>query len=101
MNRYAPTAAPTPKSSSISTTSRCTPDGVYFGDKKPNDACEYTDGTVKGNWATEWQDSHTKGVDWYECESAHSQPLNANRKAYAAGGSGPGLRDGSEEEMLV
>ncbi len=60
------------------------PDGVYFGDKKPNDACEYTDGTVKGNWATEWQDSHTKGVDWYECESAHSQPLNANRKAYAA-----------------
>jgi len=23
-------------------------------------------------------------VDWYRCGSAHSQPLNANRKAYAA-----------------
>ena len=22
--------------------------------------------------------------DWYSCSSAHSQPLNANRKAYAA-----------------
>jgi len=37
-----------------------------------------------GNWATEWQDSHTEGVDWYNCPSAHSQPLNANHKAYAA-----------------
>lgn len=25
-----------------------------------------------------------KGVDWYRCGSAHSQPLDANRKAYAA-----------------
>jgi hypothetical protein len=25
-----------------------------------------------------------EGVDWYNCDSAHSQPLNANRKAYAA-----------------
>jgi hypothetical protein len=23
-------------------------------------------------------------VDWYECGAAHTQPLNANRKAYAA-----------------
>ena len=23
-------------------------------------------------------------VDWYKCSSAHSQPLNANLKAYAA-----------------
>ncbi len=60
------------------------PDGVWFGDKKPNDACDYTDGSVKGNWATEWQNAHTKGVDWYDCESAHSQPVNANMKAYAA-----------------
>ncbi len=25
-----------------------------------------------------------EGTDWYSCSSAHSQPLNANRKAYAA-----------------
>ena len=56
------------------------PDGNYFGDKYVNDACDY-DG---GNWAIEWQDSHQKGVDWYDCPSAHSQPLNANLKAYAA-----------------
>ena len=56
------------------------PDGTYFGDKNVTDSCDY-DG---GNWATEWQDSHTQGVDWYNCDSAHSQPLNANHKAYAA-----------------
>ena len=56
------------------------PDGSYFGDKYVTDSCDY-DG---GNWAIEWQDSHVEGVDWYECSSAHSQPLNANLKAYAA-----------------
>ncbi|MBN2099888.1 MAG: hypothetical protein JW753_09880 [Dehalococcoidia bacterium] len=56
------------------------PDGNYFGDKNVTDSCAY-DG---GNWATEWQDSHTEGVDWYECSSAHSEPLNVNLKAYAA-----------------
>ena len=56
------------------------PDGTYFGDRKVADDCDYNG----GNWATEWAGSHTKGVDWYDCESAHSQPLNANLKAYAA-----------------
>lgn len=56
------------------------PDGTYFGDKNVTDSCAY-DG---GNWATEWQNSHTQGVDWYQCDSAHSEPLNANLKAYAA-----------------
>jgi hypothetical protein len=56
------------------------PDGKYFGDKHVTDSCDY-DG---GNWATEWQSAHVSGVDWYNCSSAHSQPLNANRKAYAA-----------------
>ena len=56
------------------------PDGTYFGDRNVTDSCAYNG----GNWATEWQNSHTKGVDWYDCESAHSQPLNANLKAYAA-----------------
>jgi hypothetical protein len=63
------------------------PDGVYFGDKHPNDACDYdsnNDGNSDGNWAMEWQNSHTLGTDWYSCSSAHSQPLNANLKAYAA-----------------
>ena len=63
------------------------PDGVYFGDKHPNDACDYdsnNDGNSDGNWAIEWQNSHTSGTDWYSCSSAHSQPLNANLKAYAA-----------------
>jgi hypothetical protein len=62
------------------------PDGVYFGTRKPNDACAYDtngDGSLDGNWAIEWQNAHTQGTDWYTCSSAHSQPLNANQKAYA------------------
>lgn len=61
------------------------PDGTYF--EFPNDNCDYyasQTGQKLGNWAVEWQSSHTEGVDWYICTSAHSQPLNANRKAYAA-----------------
>ena len=64
------------------------PDGTYF--EFVNDNCDYYDndpdlgGSVQGNWATEWQAQHTEGDDWYDCSSAHSQPLNANRKAYAA-----------------
>lgn len=63
------------------------PDGEYFGNKKPNDACDYdtnNDGTRDGNWAVEWQNSHRQGVDWFNCTAAHTQPLNANMKAYAA-----------------
>ena len=63
------------------------PDGRYFGDRVPNDACDYDsngDGRRDRNWAVDWQTSHTRGVDWFDCPSAHSQPLNANMKAYAA-----------------
>lgn len=63
------------------------PDGVYFGNKKPDDACAYDtngDGTPDGNWAIEWQNAHVLNTHWYNCSSAHSQPLNANQKAYAA-----------------
>ncbi len=63
------------------------PDNVYFGDKIPNDNCEYdsdNNGTRDSNWAIEWQNSHTEGVDWYSCYAAHSQSLNGNQKAYAA-----------------
>jgi hypothetical protein len=56
------------------------PDGQYFGDAYVTDGCDYNG----GNWAIEWQNSHIEGVDWYNCSSAHSQPLNANLKAYAA-----------------
>jgi len=55
------------------------PDGNYFGDKNVQDDCSYNG----GNWAIEWQNSHTEGIDWFSCSSAHSQPLNANLKAYA------------------
>ncbi|MDY6833294.1 MAG: hypothetical protein SVY53_00640 [Chloroflexota bacterium] len=61
------------------------PDGTYYGDKIPNDNCDYdsdADGVRDANWATEWQDAHPG--EWYNCGSAHSQPLNANMKAYAA-----------------
>ena len=63
------------------------PDGLYFGAKKPNDACDYdsdNNGSLDSNWAIQWQNSHIVGVDWFNCSSAHSQPLNANQKAYAA-----------------
>jgi uncharacterized protein YjdB len=63
------------------------PDGSYYLDKRANDNCDYdsnNDGSPDRNWATVWQNSHTLNVDWYNCSSAHSQPLNANRKAYAA-----------------
>ena len=62
------------------------PDGNFY--EFAHDSCDYYDSaassTVLGNWATEWQASHTEGEDWYSCSSAHSQALNANQKAYAA-----------------
>jgi hypothetical protein len=60
------------------------PDGTYY--QYANDNCNYYNSNRDslGNWAIEWQNSHTEGVEWYNCSSAHSQPLNANRKAYAA-----------------
>ena len=63
------------------------PDGNYYLDKNANDGCYYdsdNNGSLDANWAVDWQNSHTEGVDWYSCGSAHSQPLNANMKAYAA-----------------
>jgi len=61
------------------------PDGTYY--EFVNDDCGVYDGaggTEIGNWAIAWQTSHVQNVDWYDCGSAHSQPLNANLKAYAA-----------------
>lgn len=52
-----------------------------------DDGCDYDsdgNGSRDANWAIDWQNSHTEGTDWYNCSSAHSQPLNANLKAYAA-----------------
>ncbi|MBN1590308.1 MAG: hypothetical protein JW888_12405 [Pirellulales bacterium] len=63
------------------------PDGNYYGDKLVTDNCDYDsdgNGTRDRNWAIDWQNSHTVGVDWFSCSCAHSQPLNGNRKAYAA-----------------
>ena len=63
------------------------PDGAYYLDRGADDACGYDsdgDGSDDANWAQAWQDTHTEGTDWYSCGSAHSEPLNANMKAYAA-----------------
>ena len=61
------------------------PDDNYYGDKLVIDSCAYdsnNDLTRDGNWALEWQVANPD--EWYDCVSAHSQPLNANQKAYAA-----------------
>ncbi|HQF39355.1 MAG TPA: DNRLRE domain-containing protein [Opitutaceae bacterium] len=63
------------------------PDGlVNYMALLANDNCDYDsdgNGSRDRNWATVWQNSHVQNTDWYNCGSAHSQPLNANRKAYA------------------
>ena len=61
------------------------PDGTYF--EFVGDDCAVFDGaggSQIGNWAVAWQTSHVQNVDWYDCNSAHSEPLNANLKAFAA-----------------
>lgn len=61
------------------------PDGIYYADKLTDDNCDYdsdNDGYQDANWAIEWQNSHPG--EWYQCIAAHTQPLNANLKAYAA-----------------
>ena len=61
------------------------PDGVYYLPMRADDVCNYDSddsGSTDSNWAVEWQDANPD--DWYDCYSAHSQPLNANLKAYAA-----------------
>lgn len=61
------------------------PDGTWY--PFPDENCDYyasRTGALLGNWAREWQSSHVVNVDWYDCLAAHSEPLNANRKAYAA-----------------
>ena len=63
------------------------PDNNFFLDKAANDNCDYdsdANGSLDRNWASDWQNTHTQDVDWYNCSAAHSQPLNGNRKAYAA-----------------
>jgi hypothetical protein len=61
------------------------PDGIYY--RFAQDSCDYYQyewGRLLGNWAKDWQSSHKKDVEWYECTAAHSQPLNGNLKAFAA-----------------
>jgi hypothetical protein len=63
------------------------PDGNYYGDKLLTDSLWYDsdgDGSPDKNWAQDWRASHVEGTDWYDSLSAHSDPLNANLKAYAA-----------------
>ncbi|MBI9088363.1 MAG: DNRLRE domain-containing protein [Desulfobacterium sp.] len=64
------------------------PDGqVNYMALNGNDNCDYdtdNNGSLDRNWAREWQESHTLGVDWWASGAAHSQHLNGNRKGYAA-----------------
>ncbi len=61
------------------------PDGlVNYMELFANDNCDYDSSGFSRNWAQRWQNTHTLNVDWYNCSAAHSQPLNGNRKAYAA-----------------
>ncbi len=86
------------------------PDGKYF--PYANDNCDYYSapgGRRLGNWAKEWQSRHKEGVEWYRCYSAHSQPLNANLKAFAAwwlwarlaGWPGPGSLELDRDEVSL
>lgn len=61
------------------------PDGNYYGDKSANDGCWYDsdgNGSLDRNWAREWSEANLG--KWYDCYAAHTYPLNANLKAYAA-----------------
>ncbi|MCP4118840.1 MAG: hypothetical protein GY737_26290 [Desulfobacteraceae bacterium] len=64
------------------------PDGlVNYMALNGTDNCDYdsdNNGSRDRNWAGDWQDSHTLGVDWWASGAAHSQHLNGNRKGYAA-----------------
>jgi hypothetical protein len=77
------------------------PDGVYYGELYPTDGCNYDasgDGYTSQtgdpailnmksgdrNWAMDWRIVVLGVGRWLNCGSAHSQPLNANQKAYAA-----------------
>ncbi len=61
------------------------PDGNGYLDKRATDGCWYDsngDGQQDRNWAEDW--SAANPGKWYQCYSAHTHPLNANMKAYAA-----------------
>jgi hypothetical protein len=64
------------------------PDGLtHYMPLMCNDNCDYDsdgNGSLDRNWATDWQNSHTVNVDWYDCDPQHTQALNGNLKAYAA-----------------
>lgn len=77
------------------------PDGKYFGDGeadpidnaygnyngklKLEDDCSYNNKQgSRSNWAEDWQNSHTEGVDWWRSGAAHSKDINGNLKGYAA-----------------
>ena len=64
------------------------PDGATnFMALRADDGCNYDsngDNVADRNWAQDWQNSHPLNADWYACSAAHTEPLNGNRKAYAA-----------------
>lgn len=57
------------------------PDGNYYLDKRADDECNYYAENTQYNWATNWQNANPG--KWYGSNFAHTQPANANMKAYA------------------
>ena len=78
------------------------PDGLtHYMPLRANDNCDYdSDGNLSldRNWAIDWQAAHPG--EWYSCSAAHSQPLNGNRKAYAAWALWAALAAPSEVALL-
>ncbi len=64
------------------------PDGlVNYMELDADDQCRYdSDGneSLDSNWAEDWRNAHTEGVDWWASGAAHSDSLNGNMKGYAA-----------------
>jgi hypothetical protein len=61
------------------------PDGlVNYMELGATDNCDYDSSGISMNWAQRWQITHVRNVEWFDCSAAHSQPLNGNRKSYAA-----------------
>ncbi len=77
------------------------PEGAYYLDRLGDDSSNYDankDGRLstdtsdpkrplKGdrNWAQDWQDTHTRGKDWFFAsgDMAHAMDINVNMKTYA------------------
>lgn len=59
------------------------PDGNYFLDKRADDGCNWREGAVRGNWASDWLAKHPDHGISLPASAAHTQPLNGALKGRA------------------